>query len=360
MCREAELGGDDPSSPVGVKMKIDAEVIKLIPHHPFRIARETQKERNVVVLEITWEGMTGFGEASPSPYYGETAKSVLGGLRSVRDRLQGEPEGLRADHAEGELPRALHGHASLRAAIDTALWDLTGKSRGEPLCELLGLDRARTPATSFTIGIDTPETVDIKVDEAAPFRILKMKMGLPGDMALLERVIARSGKTIRVDANEGWDIETAILMCGELYQRGVEFVEQPVRHENEEDLRTLRRLSPIPVILDESIRTLDDVRTHRDQGHGINIKLMKCGGITPALTMIEEARRSNLKIMLGCMMETSIGITAAAHISPLVDYADLDGNLLVANDPFAGVTVRNGKLVLPTGPGLGVIRRRGA
>jgi L-alanine-DL-glutamate epimerase-like enolase superfamily enzyme len=160
-----------------------------------------------------------------------------------------------------------------------------------------------------------------------------------------------------VDANEGWDVETALQMCRELGERRVEFVEQPIHHGNEDDLRTLKRLSPIPIILDESVRTREDVFARRDQGHGINIKLMKCGGITPALAMIEEARRAGLKIMLGCMIETSIAITAAAHVSPLVDYADLDGNLLVENDPFVGVTVQNGKLVLPDGPGLGVGRR---
>lgn len=338
-------------------MKIDAEIIKLIPHHPFRIARETQREKNVVVLELAWEGIPGYGEASPSPYYGENVETVLQGLKAAKKHLDGSPESLRKSLSEGELGELLESHASLRAALDVALWDIAGKVEGEPVHAMLGLDPARTPATSFTIGIDTPENVDAKVDEAAPYRILKMKMGLPGDMALLDRVIARSGKTVRVDANEGWDIETALQMCGELRDKGVEFVEQPVRHENEEDLRTLRRLSPVPVILDESVRTLDDVTRRHDQGHGINIKLMKCGGITPALAMIEEARRLNLKIMLGCMIETSIGITAAAHLSPLADYADLDGNLLVANDPFSGVTVQNGKLVLPDGPGLGVIRR---
>jgi L-alanine-DL-glutamate epimerase-like enolase superfamily enzyme len=341
-------------------VKIEVEHIRLEPHHPFRISRETQRERGVVVLELTCEGIAGYGEASPSPYYGESVESVLSALEKTRKRIEGDPEGLRKRIAEGDLRQALDRSASLRAALDMALWDITGKVEGKPLCGLLGLDPTGTPATSFTIGIDAPDALDAKVDEAAPFRILKMKMGLPGDMALLDRVIARSGKTIRVDANEGWDVETAIQMCAELEKKGVEFVEQPIHHGSEEDLRTLKRLSPIPVILDESVRTLEDVARCRDQGHGINIKLMKCGGVTPALAMIEDARRLDLKVMLGCMLETSIGITAAAHLSPLADYADLDGNLLVANDPFEGVTVQNGKLVLPSGPGLGVVRRGGA
>ena len=235
-----------------------------------------------------------------------------------------------------------------------ALWDIGGRAAGKPVYEMVGLDPAKTPATSFSIGIDTPDVVDRKVDEAVDFHILKLKVGVPGDIGLLDRVIARSGKVVRVDANEGWDLETALAVMEELEQRGVEFVEQPIHHDKAEDLRTLKRLSQLPIILDESIINPGDVAVRQDQGHGINIKLMKCGGITPALELIEEAMQAGLKTMLGCMLESSIAITAAAHISPLVDYADLDGNLLVGNDPFKGVTVMNSKLVLPTAPGLGV------
>ena len=338
-------------------MKTTVEHIRLKPHYPFRISRETQAQRDVFVVELEWEGITGYGEASPSPYYGETAKTAVSVFGKVKKRLHGDPEELQERIAHGDLRKTLDRHASVRAALDTALWDIIGKRAGKPVYEILGLDPGKTPATSFTIGIDTPEIVDRKVDEAAPYHILKMKMGFPGDLALLARVIARSGKTVRVDANEGWDVETAIQMCRELAEKHVEFVEQPIRHESEEDLRTLKRVSPLPIILDESVRSAEDVAARRDQGHGINIKLMKCGGITPALAMIEEARRAGMKVMLGCMIETSIGITAAAHLSPLVDYADLDGNLLVTNDPFTGVTVQNGKLVLPDGAGLGVARR---
>jgi len=338
-------------------MKIDLEHIKLRPHYPFQISRETQKERDVFIFEVTWEGVTGYGEASPSPYYGENEKTVVSAVGKVRRKLRGDPEQLKERIAEGDLRKTLHKHASVRAGIDIALWDIIGKRENKPLYELVGLDPTKTPATSFTIGIDTPDLIDKKVDEAAPYRILKMKMGFIGDMVLLDRVIARSGKIVRVDANEGWDVETALQMCRELGEKRIEFIEQPIHHENEEDLCMLKRLSPIPIILDESVRSLEDVSACRGQGHGINIKLMKCGGITPTLAMIDKARQANLKVMLGCMIETSIAITAAAHISPLVDYADLDGNLLVENDPFTGVTVQNGKLVLPDGPGLGVRRR---
>ncbi|UCG52170.1 MAG: dipeptide epimerase [Candidatus Latescibacterota bacterium] len=338
-------------------MKLEVESVKLKPHHPFRISREVQRERDVFVFALTWEGITGLGEASPSPYYGEDSGTVPSAVRRIKSKLDGDPERVKERVANGDLRKQLDRHASVRAALDMALWDIIGKRENRPVYAILGLDPTKTPATSFTIGIDAPEVIDRKVDEAEPYRILKMKMGLPGDVALLDRVLERSGKIVRVDANEGWDVETALQMCGELSQKGIEFVEQPIHHDNEEDLRTLKRLSPLPVILDESIINPDDVSSRRDQGHGINVKLMKCGGITPALALIDEARRADLKVMLGCMMETSVGITAAAHLSPLADYADLDGNLLVANDPFLGVTVQNSKLVLPDGPGLGVVRR---
>jgi L-alanine-DL-glutamate epimerase-like enolase superfamily enzyme len=337
-------------------MKLEVEPVRLRTKHPFRIARGVETEVEVFVVRLTWEGMTGLGEAAPPPYYGETPDTVRAALDRIEGRLEGTPEELRKSVANGELRDLLDGHASVRCALDTALWDIIGQREGKPVFDLLGLESTRTPATSFSIGIDAPEVVDRKVDEAGDFHILKMKMGVPGDMGLLDRVLARSGKVVRVDANEGWDLETALNMVVELNERGVEFVEQPIHHDREEDLRTLKRLSPLPVILDESIINPGDVTRRHDQGHGVNIKLMKCGGITPALALIDEAIKAGLKTMLGCMLETSVAITAAAHISPLVDYADLDGNILCANDPYRGVTVMNSKLVLPTGPGLGVER----
>jgi L-alanine-DL-glutamate epimerase-like enolase superfamily enzyme len=337
-------------------MKLEIESVKLRARHPFKIARGVLHEREVFIFSLTSEGITGFGEASPSPYYGEDSETVVSAAKRLKNKLDGAPEEIKSRIADGDLRGQLGRHPSVRAALDIALWDMIGKIEGKPIYAILGLDPNKTPATSFTIGIDTPDVIDAKVDEAAPYRILKMKMGLPGDMAILDRVQARSKKTIRVDVNEGWDIETSIQMCRELGQKGIEFVEQPIHHDCEDDLRTLKRLSPLPVILDESIINPEDVVARRDQGHGINIKLMKCGGLTPALTMIDDARRAGLKVMLGCMLESSVGITAAAHISPLADYADLDGNLLIANDPFSGVTVQNSKLVLPGGPGLGVSR----
>jgi len=341
-------------------MKLEIEPVDVHPTHPFRIARGVQTSARVFLFHLEWEGIAGVGESCPPPYYGETPDTVASAAGLIEGRLDGEPEAVKDRVAHGDLRQVLAAHASVRAALDMALWDIIGKREGKPVYALLGLDPGETPATSFSIGIDAPSVVDKKVDEAAPYHILKMKMGVPGDVALLDRVLARSGKTVRVDANEGWDLETALNMSRELAHKGIEFMEQPIHHEREQDLAELKRLSPLPIILDESIINPEDVAVRCDQGHGINIKLMKCGGLTPALALVEQARAHALKVMLGCMLETSVGITAAAHVSPLVDYADLDGNLLLADDPYVGVTVSNSKLVLPDSPGLGVARRPAA
>ncbi|HEX6790580.1 MAG TPA: dipeptide epimerase, partial [Candidatus Krumholzibacteria bacterium] len=327
--------------------------------HAFRIARGTKTKRDVFVISLTADGLTGIGEASPQEFYGETPLSVRAAVQSIGRLLDGEPEAVRARLNDRTTPlyRALAKHSSVRAAIDMALWDLRGQREGRPVWQLLGADAELAPQTSFTIGIDVPEVIDEKVDAAAPYKILKVKVGVPGDLEILDRVLHRSGKTVRVDANEGWDLETAVEKTRELYRRHIELCEQPLPHADEDDLRQLKRLCPLPVILDESIVDERDVEKKHDQGHGINIKLMKCGGITPALAMIERAGAHGLKVMIGCMLETSLGVTAAAHLSPLCDYADLDGNLLLRDDPFEGVKVENGKLMLSDAPGLGVRRR---
>jgi L-alanine-DL-glutamate epimerase-like enolase superfamily enzyme len=339
-------------------MKLEVEPISLETAHPFRIARSTRDRFELFVFSLTYEGVTGLGESSPQAYYGETPLTLRGAVNALGGLLDGEPDEVRARlHKPGaELFAALEGHASVRAAIDMALWDIRGKVEGVPCHRIFGAEAALAPLTSFTIGFDVPEVIDRKLELAEPYKILKVKVGIPGDMEIVDRVIARSGKKVRADANEGWDVETAIEKTRELHRRGVELVEQPIAHADRDGLRELKRVSPLPVILDESIRDVTDVRGCHDQGHGINIKLMKCGGITPALEMIAVARELGLQVMIGCMIETSIGVTAAAHLSPLADYADLDGNLLLAEDPFDGVVVRGGKLVLPDGPGLGVTR----
>jgi L-alanine-DL-glutamate epimerase-like enolase superfamily enzyme len=339
-------------------VRLEIEPIQVETAHPFRIARGSKVRREIFVVSLTADGVTGIGEAAPQEFYGENAMTVRAAVNSIGRFLDGDSEAVRRQLNDrgSDLHRALRTSASVRAALDMALWDIRGRRESQPVWRLVGAQAANAPATSFTIGIDVPEVIDEKVDAAAPYSILKVKVGVPGDMEILDRVIARSGKTVRVDANEGWDLETAIEKTLELYRRKVELCEQPLPHGAEDDLRQLKRLCPIPVILDESIVGVEEVEARYDQGHGINIKLMKCGGITPALAMIERARAHGLRVMIGCMLETSLGVTAAAHLSPLCDYADLDGNLLLRDDPFEGVLVEEGKLVLPGGPGLGVRR----
>ena len=236
---------------------------------------------------------------------------------------------------------------------------LAGKRAGAPLWRLLGLDPSRAPVTSYTIGIDAPEIVERKVREAADFPILKIKMGLDNDREILEAVRRVTSRPIRIDANEGWTREEAIEKLRWLEGQNVELVEQPLPAGDIEGARELAASTSIPLIADESVRSADDIPVLEGAYSGINVKLMKCGGIREAIRLIRAAREHGMKIMLGCMIESSVGITAAAQISPLVDYADLDGNLLIRNDPAAGVTARGGRLVLPEGNGLGVPLRDG-
>jgi L-alanine-DL-glutamate epimerase-like enolase superfamily enzyme len=237
-----------------------------------------------------------------------------------------------------------------------AWYDLLGKRLGAPVYELLGLDPADTPRTSFTIGIDTPQTMAQKAAEAQQYPVLKVKVGTPNDRANLEAIRReRPNAVIRVDANEGWTPKEAVRRIAELAEFELEFVEQPVPASDLEGLGYVRSSVSLPVIADEACIVPADVPRVAPYVDGINIKLMKCGGIYPALQMIHLARAHHLQVMMGCMIESSVAITAAAQLAPLLDYADLDGNLLIDDDPFQGVTVRDGRLVLPQRPGLGVI-----
>jgi L-alanine-DL-glutamate epimerase-like enolase superfamily enzyme len=251
--------------------------------------------------------------------------------------------------------RRIVGQYAAKAAIDIALMDWLGKKLDIPLCRYFGLDPRDTPLTTFSIGIDTPEMTRRKVREAEAFPILKIKVGLDTDEPTIEAVRSETSKPLRVDANEGWkDKEEAVRKINWLESRGVEFVEQPMPAEMLEETRWVRSRVHLPIIADEACLHPADIPRLAGSFDGVNVKLMKCGGVQEALRMIEIAKSLGMKTMLGCMIESSIGITAAAHLSPLVDYADLDGNLLIANDPYSGVRVDKGKLILPSGPGLGL------
>jgi L-alanine-DL-glutamate epimerase-like enolase superfamily enzyme len=257
-----------------------------------------------------------------------------------------------------QVSERVKGEYAGKAALDIALLDWVGKKLGIPLYRHFGLDPRDTPVTTFSIGIDTPEITRAKVREAERFPILKIKVGLQTDEATIDAVRSVTRKRLRVDANEGWkDKEEAVRKINWLESQGVDFVEQPMPAAMLEEARWVRSRVQIPIIADEACLHPADIPRLADSFDGVNIKLMKCGGMLEAMRMIQIAKSLGLKTMLGCMIESSIGVTAAAHLSPLVDYADLDGNLLIANDPYVGVQVHDGKLILPDGPGLGLRER---
>jgi len=320
--------------------------------HTFRLARGDSDSRRVLIVEIEHDGLIGRGEAAPIARYGQDAVSAARAAEAMVAQM-GDPRAF--DSAAAQV--AVAGEPAAEAAVDMALRDLAGKRLGVPLYELMGIDPTSMPVTSFTIGMDTPDIVEEKVREAERFAVLKVKMGSEDDRRVLEAVRSVTDRPVRVDANEGWTLEDALARLEWLQEMGVEFVEQPLPADQLDEMRELKRQSPLPLIADESVAHAEDIPRLAEAFDGINIKLMKCGGLGEALRMIHVARAHGLKIMLGCMVESSLAITAAAHIAPLVDWADLDGNLLITNDPFIGAEVSQGKLVLPSEPGLGVRER---
>ncbi len=323
--------------------------VELHLRHTFRLARGATDSRHNLIVELEHGGLVGLGEAAPIPRYGQDAASAARAAETMMPRL-GDVRAFESAATSAGDP----GQPAATAAIDMALRDLAGKRLGAPLYELLGIDPRRTPPTSFTIGMDTPEVVAEKVREASGFEVLKVKLGSDDDRAMLEAVRDTTDRPLRVDANEGWTLDGALERLEWLESLGVELVEQPLPAGQLDEMRELRRRSPLPLFADESLHVAADIPRLAGAFDGINVKLMKCGGIGEALRMIAVARALGLEIMLGCMVESSLAITAAAHLSPLVDYADLDGNLLVTDDPFIGATIEGGRLVLPEGPGLGV------
>ncbi len=317
--------------------------------HTFRLARGDSDVRQNLMIELQHEGLVGLGEAAPIERYGQDWQSAARAAETMARRLDNPREFY--DQANRI---AVPDQPAAAAAFDMALRDLAGKQLQSPLWEMLRVDPQNAPPTSFTIGMDKPEIVVQKVVEASDFEILKVKMGSDDDRQILEAVRDVTDRPLRVDANEGWTLDGAVERLEWLQSMGVEMVEQPLPEGELEAMRELRRLSPLPLFADESVHRAADIPTLAGAFDGINIKLMKCGGIGEALRMIAAARAHGMQIMLGCMVESSLAITAAAHLSPLVDYADLDGHLLVTDDPFLGVSVVGGRLVLPAEPGLGV------
>jgi L-alanine-DL-glutamate epimerase-like enolase superfamily enzyme len=337
-------------------LRLEAEVLNLRTRHPFIIARGGQSDYRTVWVRLTdRDGVEGWGEAAPAKIYGETTESVLAALQAYGEHL---PEDAFAiEDIERRWETALRLNPSARGALSAALHDLVGKKLGMPVFRLWGLDPARAPRSTFTIGIDTAEKLRQKVLEAEQYPILKIKLGTDRDLEILRTIRGLTDKELRVDANTGWNVKQAIRMLPVLEEFGVTVLEQPLPADDLEGLATVTRASRIPVIADESCLNAADIPPLVGKVDGINIKLAKCGSLREALRMIAIARAHHMMVMVGCMIESSIAITAAAHFTPLVDIVDLDGAALLASDPFAGATIEGGQVRLPTAPGLGLNRR---
>lgn len=346
-------------------MKLSYYPYPLQLKHTFTVATCSRTSTPDVLVEFEHEGIIGYGEASMPPYLGESIESVMAFLGKVNLEQFTDPFQLedilsyvdRIDSisTEGLLSKT---NCAAKAAIDIALHDWIGKALSQPLHRLFGLNAQNTPYTTFTIGIDTPEIVRQKTIEVAGlFKRLKVKVGIPGDHELIKSIRSVSDLPMTVDANQGWtDREKALEEIFWLKEQGVIMVEQPLAKNRFDDLAWLTSHSPLPIFADESLQRLVDIPRLAGCFHGINIKLMKCTGIREAMKMINVAKAMGLQTMLGCMTETSCAVSAIAQLSPLVDFADLDGNLLISNDPFNGMKVNDGRITLNDLPGIGVFK----
>ena len=335
-------------------MKLSHQTIELNPTHPFVIARGGYSHhRNVIVRLTDNDGLDGYGEAAPNRYYGESVPTViaaLGQFKPVLDRA--DPLSLEA--VESHLNRVLRGNASAKSAVSSALHDLVGKRLGLPVYRLWGLDAATLPQSSFTIAIAENHELEKRVAEARDYPILKIKLGTDRDEEIV-RIVRNAApeKRLRVDANAAWTAKHAVRMSDFLADHGIEMIEQPVAANDIEGLRFVRKRSRLPVFADESCLVAADVAKLAGSVDGINIKLAKCGGLREAMRMVHAARALDMQVMAGCMIESSLGISAIAQIAPLLDYADFDGAALLSNDPFRGASIAGGTIRLSEEPGLG-------
>ena len=333
-------------------MKLSFEVIELIPKRVFRTARTTSASSRCVIIEISDGTITGLGEAAPSRFYGETADTVF----EVLERVRGVVEDCahEAELMADLMSRGLERNPSARAALEIAAHDMMGKRYGIPLYRHFELDPATLPLTTMSIGLDDPDVMLEKAVEAKDFPMLKVKLDAEIDLSIVRRIKEATGARITVDANCSWTRSEAVEKATELAGIGIEFLEQPVAADDIEGLGYVRERTDVPLFADESCPTSEQLAAVAPAVDGVVIKLMKCGGLVEAVRMARMARELGLKTMIGCMMESSLAITAAAHISPLMDYADLDSGLLMTNDPFTGVKIDKGRMSLPEGAGLGV------
>lgn len=329
--------------------------------HTFTVATSSRTTTQGVQVEIEYEGLTGYGEASMPPYLQKelgTLESVQAFLKRVQDIIGEFDDPFKLEEILARIDSMSESDAAAKAAVDIALHDLVGKMLGAPWYKIWGFDAAKAPSTTFTIGIDTPEVVRAKTKECAEkFNILKVKLGRDNDKEMIETIRSVTNLPIAIDANQGWkDKKYALDMIHWLNERGIVMIEQPMPKTQIDDIAWVTEHSPLPVFADESIQRLKDVAAQKGVFSGINIKLMKCTGMREAWKMLNLARAMDMKVMIGCMTETSCACSAAAQLSPAVDFADLDGNLLIANDRFRGMEVVGGKITIPDLPGIGVVK----
>jgi L-alanine-DL-glutamate epimerase-like enolase superfamily enzyme len=328
---------------------------RLMLRHTWTTTMSSSEYRDTVQVEYRRDGIVGYGEGAPIVRYKESPEAAKQAIEAISAEITtGDPR-MYGKYL-GRIRRALgeHQHAAM-AAVDIAIFDWLGKKYGMPVYQLLGLDPGDAPITDFSIGIDTPEITRQKTREAEEYPVLKVKVGLKTDEETIAAVRSVTNKPIRVDANEGWtDKEEAIRKINWMETQGVAYVEQPMPAHMIEETRYVRSKVHLPIFADEACTDVAMIPQLRDAYDGINVKLDKSGGMLEAYRWIEVTRAMGMKVMLGCMVSSSCSVTAAAHLSPLVDHADLDGNLLVANDPWRGVRVEKGRLILPTGPGIGL------
>ena len=338
------------------RMQLSWEPYELQLQHTFTVASYSRTTTPDVQVEIHYDGFTGYGEASMPPYLGQTVESVCTFLEKVDLGQFADP--FQLEDILAYVDSLSPGDTAAKAAVDIALHDLVGKLLGQPWWRLWGFDAAKAPDTTFTIGIDTPEVVREKTRECADrFNILKVKVGLDNDEEMIRTIREITKLPIAVDANQGWtDRQKALDEIFWLKEQGVVMVEQPMPKERLDDNAWITEHSPLPVFADEAIQRLADIPGIKGAYTGINIKLMKCTGMREAWKMATYARAEGMRVMLGCMTETSCAVTAAAHLSPVADFADLDGNLHISNDRFRGMTVEAGRITLPDAPGLGLVK----
>lgn len=336
------------------RMHLTFEPYELKLKHVFTVSSFSRSTTPDVQVRIDYDGYTGYGEASMPPYLGQTVESVCSFLKKVD--LEQFPDPFCIDDILTYIDSLSDGDSAAKAAVDIALHDLVGKIIGAPWHRMLGLNPEKTPNTTYTIGIDTDEMVKLKTREVAgQFKILKVKLGTPRDREMIRAIREVSNLPIAVDVNQGWkNKKKALDEIFWLKEQGIVMVEQPMPKEMLEANAWLTERSPLPTFADEAIQRLKDIPAIKGAYTGINIKLMKCTGMREAWKMMNYARAEGMKVMIGCMTETSCAIAAAAQLSPAVDFADLDGNLLIANDIFRGTTVVDGKITLNQLPGIGI------